>query len=78
MKQDKIWRDFSALPPEFQLQVVKLIATLRARQNAATAGKRPLRTRLTKEPFVGMWRTRKDLRDSGSWVRGLRQREWIP
>lgn len=31
---------------------------------------------LTKEPFVGMWKDRKDLADSAEWVRQLRQSEW--
>ena len=28
------------------------------------------------EPFVGMWKDRKDVRDSGEWVRQLRRSEW--
>jgi hypothetical protein len=28
------------------------------------------------EPFIGMWRTRKDMQDSAAWVQNLRQREW--
>jgi len=35
------------------------------------------RTKLASEPFVGMWRNRKDLQDSRAWVRGVREREWM-
>ncbi len=28
------------------------------------------------EPFVGMWKNRTDLADSGEWVRQLRRSEW--
>ena len=37
---------------------------------------KPKRRSLTKEPFVGMWRSRKDMRDSSDWVRKARKREW--
>jgi hypothetical protein len=32
--------------------------------------------KLAKEPFVGMWRNRADMKDSNAWVRNLREREW--
>ncbi len=27
---------------------------------------------LSDEPFMGMWRDREDMRDSGAWVRNIR------
>ena len=39
---------------------------------------KPKRRPLTEEPFVGMWRSRKDMRDSSDWVRKARKREWDP
>ena len=33
-------------------------------------------TKLTDEPFIGMWRDREDMQDSGAWVRRVRESEW--
>lgn len=76
MKQDKIWREFSALPPELQQQVADFIAFLQLRYSPPRSNKTPKRTPLEKEKFIGMWRDRKDMNDSTAWVRNLRQREW--
>ncbi len=73
MKQDKIWRDFSALPPELQQQVADFIAFLQTRYSPSSSRKTPNRTPLEKEKFIGMWRDRKDMKDSTVWVRRLRK-----
>ncbi len=31
---------------------------------------------LRSDPFIGIWRDRKDMADSGGYVRTLRQTEW--
>lgn len=31
---------------------------------------------LENEPFIGMWKDRKDMEDSNQWLRQLRQNEW--
>ncbi|MBI4674027.1 MAG: DUF2281 domain-containing protein [Chloroflexi bacterium] len=77
MKQEKIWREFAALSPELQQQVIDFIAFLRTRYAVTSASSATKRTNLAKEPFIGMWRNRKDMNDSTSWVRGIRQREWM-
>lgn len=35
-----------------------------------------LKIRLADETFIGIWRNRKDMRDSGAWVRNNRAAEW--
>lgn len=77
MKQEKIWREFTSLSPELQQQVIDFIAFLRTRYTMTSARKTTTRTKLADEPFIGMWRNRKDLRDSTAWVRETRQREWM-
>lgn len=77
MKQEKIWRDFAALPPELQNQVVDFIAFLRTRSAPTEPKKNVKRTLLRDEAFVGMWRGRKDMQDSTSWVREIRKSEWM-
>ncbi len=76
MKRDKVWRDFSSLPPELQKQVADFIAFLRTRYTADDSNKAK-RTKLSREPFVGMWRDRDDMVDSSAWVRRFRQGEWL-
>jgi hypothetical protein len=38
---------------------------------------RPIEShRLKDEPFIGMWKDRKDMQDSSAWVRSVRYQEW--
>ncbi len=76
MDAAKIAREMASLPPEAQKEVIDFLAFVKARYPSSSAIKRLKRTELTKEPFVGMWRGRKDMEDSTAWVRHLRQCEW--
>lgn len=76
METAKIVREMASLPPDAQKQVVDFVAFLRARYSSMPTTRKAKRTKLANEPFIGMWRTRKDLQDSTAWVRSLRQREW--
>jgi hypothetical protein len=69
----KIAREIASLPPEAQKQVLGLVAFLKARYLSAPSFGRAKRVKLTDEPFIGMWRNRKDMQDSTAWVRRLRQ-----
>jgi len=76
METAKIVREVASLPPDAQKQVIDFVAFLKARYASASTAKKAKQTKLANEPFIGMWRTRKDLKDSTAWVRNLRQREW--
>ncbi len=76
MEQEAAWREFSELPPNDQKRVIELIARLRARCRQSRPAKQTEPTDLAKEPFVGMWQDRDDLRDSSAWVRRVRENEW--
>ena len=76
MRETKIWREFTALPPELQQQVADFISFLRTR-SVRQQTKATRRTKLTSEPFIGMWRNRKEMQDSTVWMRNVRQREWM-
>ena len=77
MKEEKVWREYTALPPELQQQVAEFIAFLRTRNSPLRALKTNKHTKLAKEPFIGMWQNRKDMQDSSAWVRRIRQNEWM-
>lgn len=74
MKQTTIQREFSALPPDLQKQVLDYIAFLKTRY-ASTRKKTTKRIPLDQEPAIGMWRDRQDMKDSTAWVRNLRSSE---
>ncbi len=76
MEMPNIAQEIATLPPEAQQQVVDFVAFLKTRYPVASPGNRPKRSKLSNEPFIGMWRERQDMSDSGAWVRELRQREW--
>ncbi len=66
---------FESLPLEAQKQVLTFIDFLGQKYR----GKRKTRKERAinvKRRFVGMWKDREDLRDSSSWIRNLRKREW--
>jgi len=76
MRSANIVHEIASLPPEAQKQVLDFIAFLKARYPASPAIRKTTRTRLTDEPFIGMWQNRDDMQDSTAWVRDLRHREW--
>ena len=77
MNQKTAWQLFADLPPEAQQQVIDFIAFLQTRHVPMRPRKAARQTKLAKDAFIGMWRTRADLRDSTLWVRTLREREWM-
>ncbi len=76
MDAAQIAREIASLPPEARKQVLELVLFLKARYLSAPTSGRTKQRRLTKEPFIGMWRNRKDMQDSTAWVRKLRRCQW--
>lgn len=74
MAQKDILKKFDTLPPDAQKQVLDFISFLETRYSLKR--EKTTNTRLSEEKFIGIWRDRKDLRNSGSWVRNLRKVEW--
>jgi hypothetical protein len=71
---DSVQRALAALPPEKQAEVLDFIEFLRQRRPGSA--RRRQRPALRDETFIGMWADRDDMRDSTTWVRHLRDREW--
>jgi len=76
MEMANIAREIESLPPDAQKQVLDFVAFLKARYPSTRPTKTARRTRLSAEPFIGMWKDREEMQDSAVWVRTLRQREW--
>ena len=77
LPRDKAWTEFSSLPPETQREVLDFIAFLRTPRRPPSARKAAKRPKLATEAFIGIWRDRRDLRDSTAWVRRVREEEWV-
>ena len=76
MTPEEILRDFDSLPPEAQRQVADFIAFLLSRYRPSQLTGNPETHSPATDTFIGMWRDRVDLQDSGAWVRTVRKREW--
>lgn len=76
MTSEEMLREIGSLPPEGQRLVESFIAFLRQRYASSPSVSHGADDSLQNESFIGMWRDRDDLRDSSSWVRGVRESEW--
>lgn len=71
----RIVQDINSLPPEAQKQIADFVAFLQERYTPVPA-KKTRRAKLAKEPFIGMWKDRSDMKDSVEWVRQIRREQW--
>ena len=77
MEQDKLYNEISNLPPEAQRQVTDFIAFLRTRYKKRSQTSKTVKSNnILNEPFIGIWKDRDDMKDSGKWLRNIRRSEW--
>lgn len=76
MEQKEIINDILNLPPAAQQQVVEFIAFLKTRSSRSEEKKQSKQVTLANEPFIGIWKGRENLNDSGTWLRNIRRTEW--
>ena len=76
MEQEKIFNEFSNLPPAAQRQVSDFIAFLRKRYKPSQREKQSKNINLIDEPFIGIWKDREDMKNSSTWIRNVRESEW--
>ena len=76
MDQEQILKDLSMLPPSARQLVLDFITFLRMRYTGASSKEVKPSLPLRDEPFIGIWRNRKDMIDSSEWVRMVRTSEW--
>ncbi|MCG8617741.1 MAG: DUF2281 domain-containing protein [Desulfobacterales bacterium] len=76
MEPNNIHSDIASLPPEAQQQVFDFIAFLKVRYQRTNASKKTAASKIANEPFIGMWESRRDMKDSSQWVRRSRDAEW--
>ena len=75
--EKKILSQIAALPPDVQREVSDFIAFLKGRYKQMPLKKKVKKVNLNEEQFIGMWKDRQDMKDSVSWVRNVRKKEWL-
>jgi hypothetical protein len=76
MTNQEILDEFLSLPTEAQNQVVSLITFLKQKYVCSEPLPASSSVDLVSDPFVGIWRDRKDL-SGNNWLRNLRESEWL-
>jgi len=76
MERRNINYDISNLPPEAQRQVYDFIDFIKSRYQKIQQGQKAVPNKIINEPFIGIWKNRKDMSDSSKWVRTKRESEW--
>ena len=75
MGNEGFYNKFESLPIEAQKQVLAFVDFLKKRYE--TKLKRTTKRKSIRDnKFVGMWESREDLKDSSSWIKNLRKKEW--
>lgn len=75
MENEVFHSKFESLPIEAQKQVLAFIDFLQKRYESKGKKNREMKS-ITNKKFVGLWENREDLKDSSSWIRNLRKKEW--
>ncbi len=75
MENEGFYNKFESLPIEAQKQVLDFVDFLKKRYESKIKGSRE-RKSIKNNKFVGMWESREDLKDSTSWVKNLRKKDW--
>jgi len=74
MESNQILQDLRSLPLELQKEVEDFIAFLKTQVKKVNPKSN---SDFMKEPFIGMWKDRTDMKDSSAWVRDLRREQWL-
>ena len=76
MSAETISSQIERLPPDARREVSDFVASLLTRYEPRKPSRPRSRTRLSQEPFVGIWKDREEMLDSSGWVRQVRRQEW--
>ncbi len=77
MSIENIIQELNSLSPELQQEASDFISFLHSRQQKEKSLKPGKNLKLANEPFIGMWKDRKDMQDSSTWVKNIRKKEWL-
>jgi hypothetical protein len=69
-------RQLAAWPPAGQRRAAEFSTLLQERCKHPPRGRRVGESKLSEEPFIGLWEGREDLSDGTAWVRDIRRQGW--
>lgn len=76
MNELTVSKKIKQLPPEAKQQVQDFIDFLYQRYNLKDSPKKPKISKLSDNPFFGIWKDRDEMKDSTEWVKKVRKSQW--
>ncbi|MDI6402361.1 DUF2281 domain-containing protein [Balneolaceae bacterium ANBcel3] len=76
MDELTVSKKIKKLPPEAKRQAHDFIDFLYQRYNLKEDTKKPEGSKLSDNPFFGIWKNRDDMADSTEWVKSVRKSQW--
>lgn len=76
MKSEILIQKYESFQPEIQTEIVDFIEYLEIKYKTTRKIRDKKRPSLEKEPFVGMWSSRLEMKDSAKYIKDLRKKHW--
>ena len=76
MSELTVSKKIKQLPPEAKRQVQDFIDFLYQRYTLKESSKKPNSSKLSENPFFGIWKDREEMKNSTEWVKNIRKSQW--
>ncbi len=76
MKSEILIQKYESFQPEIQKEIIDFIGYLEMKYKSTQKVKKEKKPALEKEPFVGMWSSRADMKDAEKYIKELRKKHW--
>ncbi len=76
MKSEILVKKYESFQPEIQKEIIDFIGYLELKYKSTLDIKKEKKTPLEKEPFVGMWSSRSEMKDPEKYIKELRKKHW--
>lgn len=76
MKSEILIQKYESFQPEIQKEIIDFIGYLEMKYKSTQKVKKEKKPALEKEPFVGMWSSRTEMKDAEKYIKELRKKHW--
>ena len=76
MSELTVSKKIKQLPPGAKRQAQDFIDFLYQRYTLKESSKKPKNSKLSDNPFFGIWKDRQEMKDSTEWVNNVRKSQW--
>ncbi|MDX1960449.1 MAG: hypothetical protein SFU98_17905 [Leptospiraceae bacterium] len=76
MDSEKLILKYESFQPEIQKEIINFIEYLEFKYKPTSKNKKEKKLSFEKEPFIGMWSSRLEMKDSEKYVKKLRESHW--